>query len=480
MKTAAVICECNPLHNGHAYLFRELRRLAKADYVLAIMSGNFVQRGEPAVYDKFTRAKMVLLAGADAVLELPPLFAMSSAREFAMAGVRTAAATGIVDVLGFGAEGTAEAGGSHSLLHMLHQAAACLQFEDAAPVQAALRAELKKGLSYPAARSQAFSAFLTQADPEKAAVLSALLKQPNNILALEYLRALNLVALQEQNQTMQKQAEEKQAFGKQGGQDRTGSEQARPFLRQSSPASHKMEAMVIQRIGDAYHSPQPKDVRMTSATALRRFLRSEEARQSGTLLKQLASYCPEAVLPVFAKAPKALSPDSISLLLNAAILAETGAGAAGTTAETEVQNSFCRFADVSEALSNRLLRQTGLGCFSQRVQQLKTRQYTQLRIQRALLHIALGVTEEEVCAAKKAGYVRYLRLLGFRRQAAPLLRAIKEISSLPLVTKPAAAKELLARDSQLDQLYYALRAVSPETSAALLAGEFSRSPVILD
>lgn len=483
MRTAAVICECNPLHNGHAYLFRELRCRARADYVLAIMSGNFVQRGEPAIYDKFTRAEMVLLAGADAVIELPPLFAMSSAREFATAAVRTAEATGVVDVLGFGAEGTkpdAAEGKTpidHSasmpdfpsvsasvspsvspaaspsasltesndkLLSQLTKAASLLQFETEPEVQIRLRAALQNGLTYPAARSLALTAFLTEEHINAGllAELASLLQHPNNILALEYLRAL--------------EAEKK---------DRRSARQ--------------IGALAIQRRGDNYHSEQPEDACFTSATALRglllqpRELLSEEARR-----EQLARYCPEAALPVFAKAPNPLSPESISLLLNAAILAEKSAA---KTVDTENAGGlFMRYADMSEALSNRLLRQQHtIGCFSQRVQQLKTRQYTQLRVQRALLHLALHITEAEVQAAKEAGYVQYLRLLGFRREAAPLLRNIKEAASLPLVTKPAAAKPLLAADSRFDELYYALRATSPSASAKSLRSEFSRSPVII-
>ena len=118
MKVAAVICELNPFHNGHALLFRKLREEYGADYIIAVMSGNYVQRGEPAVFDKYIRAEMALRGDgiscepkpgghADLVLELPPVFAASSAKEFAAVGVRLAVAAGVVHILGFGIEAPA-------------------------------------------------------------------------------------------------------------------------------------------------------------------------------------------------------------------------------------------------------------------------------------------------------------------------------------------------------------------------------------
>ena len=105
MKTTAIIAEFNPFHNGHAHLIRHAKEDLSSDLVLIIMSGNFVQRGEPAVFDKFQRTLMALSCGADLVFELPAVFATSAAREFAMASVALADKTGVVDQLLFGTEG---------------------------------------------------------------------------------------------------------------------------------------------------------------------------------------------------------------------------------------------------------------------------------------------------------------------------------------------------------------------------------------
>ena len=104
MSIAAIICEYNPFHNGHKFQIETQKNLFGTDGIIAIMSGNFVQRGEPAICDKWSRAKMALMSGVDLVIELPTVFATQSAERFARGGVSIADSLGIVDVLSFGAE----------------------------------------------------------------------------------------------------------------------------------------------------------------------------------------------------------------------------------------------------------------------------------------------------------------------------------------------------------------------------------------
>jgi len=104
MKICAVICEYNPFHNGHAYQLSEAKKRSQADAVLCIMSGNFVQRGESAIVDKFTRAKHAVLGGADAVIELPTIFATSNAELFAKGAISILSSIPDVTTLCFGAE----------------------------------------------------------------------------------------------------------------------------------------------------------------------------------------------------------------------------------------------------------------------------------------------------------------------------------------------------------------------------------------
>ena len=104
MRCAGIVAEYNPFHNGHKYHIQSARRLTGCDKVIAIMSGGFVQRGEPAIFDKFTRARAALECGADMVIELPTVFALSSAEQFARGAVRILNSSQIVDYLCFGSE----------------------------------------------------------------------------------------------------------------------------------------------------------------------------------------------------------------------------------------------------------------------------------------------------------------------------------------------------------------------------------------
>ena len=146
MKIAAIIAEYNPFHKGHAYQIEKTRRDTGADRIIAVMSPDFVQRGEPAVFDKHVRTRMALTAGADAVLELPVASAVGSAEFFARGGVSLIDRLGCVDLLSFGCE-TPD-------LEVMKYAAEILN-EEPAYYKAALHNGLAKGLSFPAARSAA-------------------------------------------------------------------------------------------------------------------------------------------------------------------------------------------------------------------------------------------------------------------------------------------------------------------------------------
>ncbi len=175
MRICGIICEYNPFHNGHAYHLQQARIRAEADVVVCIMSGHFTQRGEPALLDKWQRAQMALEAGADVVLELPTLFAVRPAEQFAWGGVSMLHALG-ADALAFGCE--------VDDLPRLTQAAQILA-QEPPPFRETLRDALAQGVPHPQARMLALTAALP------AAFDTALLKQPNCALALCYLRALH-------------------------------------------------------------------------------------------------------------------------------------------------------------------------------------------------------------------------------------------------------------------------------------------------
>ena len=169
MKTVGIVCEYNPLHKGHRKQLRFIREAFGNDTaIVCAMSGNFVQRGIPAILDKSLRAEAAVLCGADLVLELPVTRALQSAEGFAAGGVEVL--TGICDTLCFGAETPDR--------EALMDTAAALLSESFPPL---LKAELEKGCSFPAAR---------QAALEKMGLRSDILQDPNNILAVEYCKAI--------------------------------------------------------------------------------------------------------------------------------------------------------------------------------------------------------------------------------------------------------------------------------------------------
>lgn len=171
MKFCAVICEYNPFHNGHLYQLEEAKKRSAADAILCIMSGNFVQRGEAAVLDKFTRAKHAVTAGADVVIELPTVFATSNAELFAKGAISVLSSIRSVSTLCFGAENAEKTAFLLAARYLNHESA---------EVSVKIKESVSSGMSYAKARAQAWAGFLPL----------ELLCSPNNILGLEYTRAL--------------------------------------------------------------------------------------------------------------------------------------------------------------------------------------------------------------------------------------------------------------------------------------------------
>ena len=171
MKICAIICEYNPFHNGHLYQLNEAKRLSGADAVLCIMSGNFVQRGEAAVMDKFTRAKHAVLGGADVVLELPTVFATSNAELFAKGAISILSSIPAVTTLCFGAECADKAAFLET---------ARLLNDEPKEVSDKIKELSAQGVSFARARAMAW----------EEVGLNNLLTSPNNILGVEYTRAI--------------------------------------------------------------------------------------------------------------------------------------------------------------------------------------------------------------------------------------------------------------------------------------------------
>jgi len=169
LKIAAVICEYNPFHNGHKHQIELIKK--DFDAVVCIMSGSFSQRGEVAIFDKWSRAKSAVLSGVDLVLELPVRYVLSSAKEFAMGGVELANSLGICDNIVFGSEC-----GDISILSKTAEAL----LNETPDISNKIKSLLDSGLGYPAACQAAYDGVIDK----------DILNNPNNILAVEYIMAL--------------------------------------------------------------------------------------------------------------------------------------------------------------------------------------------------------------------------------------------------------------------------------------------------
>jgi predicted nucleotidyltransferase len=180
MTTVGLIVEYNPFHNGHRYHLQQSRKITGADSVVAVMSGHFLQRGEPAMADKWLRTRMALEGGCDLVIELPVAYATQPAEWFAYGAVKLLKATGVVDAFCFGTE----SGSLDPLLAAADAAAFEPQgFKDL------LKRQLNQGAPYPSAYSSAIASYLNELGLPKAA--SFPFSQPNHTLGLHYLIALN-------------------------------------------------------------------------------------------------------------------------------------------------------------------------------------------------------------------------------------------------------------------------------------------------
>ncbi len=168
-----IVAEYNPFHNGHKLQLDYAKNVLKADAIVVAMSGSFTQRGEIACFDKYTRTEAALKNGADIILEIPTTFATASAREFAAAGIKLLASTGVVDTILFGAE--------CDDTHLFKECAKKLcELENSGKIDADINKAMSSGLSYAMSRAKALEAYLP----------NDLISKPNNILGLEYCRSI--------------------------------------------------------------------------------------------------------------------------------------------------------------------------------------------------------------------------------------------------------------------------------------------------
>jgi len=381
MKILGIITEYNPFHNGHLYHLFKAKKITRADYVVAVMSGNFLQRGEPAIINKWARTKMALNAGVDLIIELPFVFSTQDANGFAFGAVKLLDSLKIIDYLCFGCE-TDNLDILYSISNFLHV--------EPQKYKELIVYNSKNGYEFPKARSQALCEYhrvfgIDGLEKISTLELSKLLKYPNNILALEYIKhLLNLKS--------------------------------------------KIKPIAIKRIGASYHQKNIKG-KISSATSIR-----------NEILNNLSP--PKTDLFMLNDKIKSTIPPSGFSVLES----ELREGRGPITLDSYRQyilatlrrmslENISRIQGVTEGLENRI-KKASLKSYSVEhlINSIKTRRYTRTKIQRIILHIMMNLSKEDIAIFNKYGPL-YARILGFSKKGKTLLRAIKKNSSTPLISK---------------------------------------------
>ncbi len=426
MAVLGIVAEYNPFHNGHLYLLEEARKLGDFSAIIIVMGGNFLQRGEPALCDKWSRAEMALQAGADLIVELPFCFATRSAYYFAKGAVQLLQRSGVVTHLAFGSES--------GQLSQLQEIAAVLADEPDV-FKAILKKRLSQGISFPLARSRALQEYCELAprgdNPEE---WQKVLTGPNNILALEYLRVI-----QEGNI---------------------------PLL-----------PLTIPRRGPSFHDnsiaamPVSNSASYSSASAIRRAL------SEGLGWKEITAAIPPASAEILQQEINLGRAPVGSDYLEQAILVKLRL----------VASDFLKdIYEVSEGLEFRIKEAaSSAGTLEELRHRIKSKRYSLTRINRTLLYALFALSKKQVERFDRQG-PEYLHILGFSAKGQEILQEIKIKSTLRILSRGSEVKqassekpetvmaEMIGLDCQATDVYSLL---FPNPATRQAARDFTTPPV---
>lgn len=414
MKAVGLVTEYNPFHNGHLYHLNKAMELTGADISVAVMSGDFVQRGEPAVLDKYTRTSMALNSGVNLVVELPVNYAVSSAESFA-AGALKVLDYIKADSIAFGSE----SGDIERLSKLAH-----ILCDNEDTLYKEISKYTANGISYAAARQKVVEK-LTDKDT------AAMLTSSNNILAVEYLKAI-------------------------------------------IKNNYAIKPYTVQRQGDSYNDT---DIRSeyASATALRENLKADN----------ISEYIPVKAGLILSSNTNYIYPDDITEVLFTRLLDILFASNYDKNVFIE---NVMQYPDVSKEIAGRLYK-SAMDMITRTVPQrseskdnwafsfgslcehIKTKEVPLSRIKRALVRITLGLDKKHM---EKYANEPYIRVLGFDKKGQEYLSYIRKTVEVPLITKTADYKEMLLDDIHAANIYNMI--VAGKYGVKEL-GDFVRGPV---
>ena len=342
-----IISEYNPFHNGHLLHLQDSKKLTHTDFTIAVMSGNFVQRGDTSIVDKWTKAEMALKAGVDLVIELPTLYAISSAENFAEGAIRILNSLGIVDYVSFGSEI-----GEISPLNDVAQ----VLYKEPKEFSALISKQLRSGLSYPKARELAIQMYFGSSQK-----YTEILENPNNILGIEYLKALK---------------------------------------KYKSP----IRPITLKRKYSDYNSADVKSG-IASATAIRTML------QNNKNIHYVVPFETYELLEKKKKNEQIIT--SLSVFSKEIIY----------TLRKMTLSEIASLPDVSEGLENKIKSAVNTSnTLEDLISKIKSKRYTQTRIQRILLYVLLNISAKDMNMSRKQ--MPYIRVLGFNKHGKKIISAI--------------------------------------------------------
>ena len=359
-KVIGIIAEYNPFHNGHLYHLQKSLQMTHSSYSVAVVSGNFTQRGSTSLVDKWAKTEIAIKNGIDLVLELPLLYSISSAENFAEGAIKILDSLKVIDYLSFGSES-----GDISTLNMI----ADILYKEPKAYKNILSHELSKGLSFPKARENALLMYLN--DIRR---FSNVLSSPNNILGIEYLKALKKL---------------------------------------KSPIT----PITVERYNAGYHDTTYNG-NVASATAIRNIVKNNgwdilrkviPENTFSTLIENIKVGHVVPDLSVFEK----------QIIYNLRQMSIP---------------QIAELPDVSEGLEN-AIKNTANSCNSvvEFLNIIKSKRYTNTRIQRILLYALLGITKKDIALSKKA--MPYIRVLGFNNKGKYLISEIAKANpKLEIIT----------------------------------------------
>ena len=359
-RVLGIIAEYNPFHNGHLYHIAKSKQETGAQYVIAVISGNFVQRGNTSIINKWTKARMALLNGVDLVIELPTIYSISSAENFAEGAIKILNSLGVVDTLSFGMEAN-----DISTLNNI----ANVLYNEPKEYVTMLSHELSKGNSYPKARENALLLYLNDIK-RYANVMSG----SNNILGIEYLKAL------------------------------------RKTKSTITPVGIKREKVLYN---DKYIVDE-----FASATAIRKMLMTKELNDISKVMPR------NSYLLLGEELKKGHYVIDIARFEKEIIY---------TLRKMSVQD-IAKLPDVSEGLENSLKNAAdSCNTLKDLINIVKTKRFTQTRIQRILLYCLLGITKKQMETSRKV--IPYARVLGFNNKGKELISEMMKLNpKLNIVT----------------------------------------------